>query len=394
MGALDDLKILDFSTLLPGPLGTMLLADMGADVVSVIGPGKHDLMNDYPPFLERGSSASGAWLGRNKRSIFLNLKKPEGVQAVKEMVKEYDIVIEQFRPGVMDRLGVGYEALREVNPKIIYCSISGYGQNGPMAQKVGHDINYIAQSGNIELMMPDGSRRVVMPNFQLGDVAGGGYMAPIAILSAVHHRDVTGQGQYIDLSLMDAILPFGCCEAVGALAAADGVTDWKPCTISGVVQGPHYDIYETADGKFMSVGALEPKFYANLVTTLGKPEWAEMRYLFKNMDEVRQFFTETFKSKTRDEWAEIFSTVEACVEPVYDMTEMIESPQVQAREMTPAVPVAGKPGQTIRQIGNPIKFSETPVEYRHTAYPAGHHTAEVLGGLGFSEKQIKTVSTN
>lgn len=389
MGALSSLKILDFSTLLPGPLATMFMADLGADVISVSAPGKPDLMNNYPPMIdELGVSASYAWLGRNKRTISLNLKKPQAVEAVKKMVREYDIVVEQFRPGVMKKLGLDYETLRKENPALIYCSISGYGQTGPMAVRPGHDINYVALSGNMLMMDGKEPQKVSIPNFHLADIAGGGYMSAIAILAAVQFRERTGKGQYIDMSMMDSILPFACIEGAGVLAARQYPKGWKNRTVAGTANGPHYDVYETADKKYMSVGALEPKFFAALCTTLGLPEWADGHIITEDPEAMRDVFKKKFKEKTRAEWTEIFSQVDACVEPAYDIYEMCSSEQVAARGMIPRVPLSLNPEKTVEQIGTPVKMSESPVEYRHTAYPIGYHTKEILKQFGFAEEDV------
>ena len=389
MGALSSLKVLDFSTLLPGPLATMFLADLGAEVVSVSAPEKPDLMNNYPPIIEElGVSASYAWLGRNKKTINLNLKKPQAVSAVKKMVKEYDIVVEQFRPGVMKKLGLDYETLRQENPALIYCSISGYGQNGPMAMRPGHDINYVALSGNMLMMDGKEPQKVSIPNFHLADIAGGGYMSAIAILAAVQYREKTGKGQYIDMSMMDSILPFACIEGAGVLAARQYPKGWQNRTVAGTANGPHYDVYETADKKYMSVGALEPKFFAALCTTLGLPEWADGHIIQEDPEQMRTVFQQKFKEKTRAEWTEIFSKVDACVEPAYDIYEMCSNEQVIARDMIPKVPLSLDREKTVEQIGNPIKLSESPVEYRHTAYPIGYHTKDVLGQFGFAEGEV------
>ena len=393
MGALSSLKILDFSTLLPGPLATMLLADMGADVVSVSAPGRPDLMNQYPPVIEElGISASSAWLGRNKKTIRLNLKKPDAVAAVRKLIQKYDIIVEQFRPGVMKKLGLDYETLRRENPAIIYCSITGYGQNGPMAMRVDHDINYVAISGNMLMMDGQEPQKVSIPNFHLADIAGGGYMTAIALLAAVQYREKTGKGQYIDVSMLDGILPFACVEGAGVLAARHYPKGWKNLTVSGVRNGPHYDVYETADKKFMSVGALEPKFFSALCAALGRPEWMDGKILAEDPETLRAALRQIFREKTRGEWTEIFSQTDACVEPVYDIAEMCSCEQVIARGMTPEVPLSTDRTKTVQQIGNPIKLSESPVEYRHTAYPAGYHTREILSGIGCTEEEITLLS--
>ena len=220
MGALDGYKVLDFSTLLPGPYATMTLADLGADVLKVSGKDKYDLVVNWPPVV-KGAKVTGAqaWLGRGKKTIHLNLKKPAAVEAVKKLVMEYDIIVEQFRPGVMKKLGLSYEILREVNPRIIYCSITGYGQTGPMSMRAGHDINYISRAG----IAGSAGRREGGPslyNFQIADVAGGSMNAVASILAAIIYRERTGEGQYIDVSMQDSVVPFNSMD--GAAYFAEG----------------------------------------------------------------------------------------------------------------------------------------------------------------------------
>ena len=362
MGALSGLKILDFSTLLPGPLATMFMADLGAEVVSVTAPGKPDLMNNYPPYIgDTGLSASAACLGRNKKTIELNLKKEKAVQIVKNMVKEYDIVVEQFRPGVMKKFGLDYETLKKENSRLIYCSISGFGQEGSLANRPAHDINYVALSGNMLMMDGKTPQHVAIPNFHVADIAGGSYMGVMAILSAVYYREKTGKGQYIDLSLMDGIIPFACIEGAGVLAARKYPEGWENKTVSGTMNGPHYDVYETADKKFMSVGALEPKFYVALCKTLGLDEFADGKVIIENPELFRETISRKFKEKTRAEWEEIFADVDACVEPVYDIAEMLDSHHIKERNLTPEIPLSTDRSQTVQQIATPIKLSESPV---------------------------------
>ena len=217
MGALDGLKILDFSTLLPGPYATLLLADLGAEVLKVSGRDKYDLVVHWPPEIEgSGTTAAAAWLGRNKKTIFLNLKKPSAVEAVKRLILEYDILVEQFRPGVLAKLGLDYETLRGVNPRLIYCSLTGYGQTGPLSPRAGHDINYMSRSG----VMASAGRKAtgpVLTNMQVADVAVGSMNSVVGILAAVHHRDVTGRGQYIDVAMLDGMV----AQIRAALGAPD-----------------------------------------------------------------------------------------------------------------------------------------------------------------------------
>ena len=221
MGSLDGLKVLDFSTLLPGPYATLMLADMGADVLKVSSASKPDIVLDYPPFIgDTGISACQAWLGRNKKTMFLNLKTEEGKNIVKELVKEYDIVLEQFRPGVMDKLGLGYEDLKAVNPGVIYCSLTGYGQSGPLKMAAGHDINYMSRSGIISHAGRVESGPSLM-NFQIADIAVGSLNSVIGILAAVNYRRNTGKGQYIDVAMMDGCVPFNSLDGASFLVSGE-----------------------------------------------------------------------------------------------------------------------------------------------------------------------------
>ena len=403
-GALDGLKILDFTTLLPGPYATMMLADLGAEVVKISSRGRYDLVVHWPPVIKgTDTTAACAWLGRNKKTIFLNLKKQESVEAVKQLVKEYDIVVEQFRPGVMDRLGIGYEALKAVNPRLIYCAVTGYGQTGPMAMRAGHDCNYMARSG----ILSAAGRREGGPslyNFQIADVAAGSNLAIIGILAAVYHREKTGEGQFVDIAMCDGTVPFNSMDGASFLAGAE-----EPERESGMLNGGGiYDFYETRDGKYMSVGSLEPQFFAALCKGLGFPEWADGKQLGTGPEAVKtikEAFQTRFREKTREEWTAIFSRLDACVEPVLTMEEASRDPQLQARGMWPEVPLpvyeeeGGDRGRgdrsdpcLLRQMGCPVHLSATPPEYRHAGYPEGWHTREFLKERGYTDGQIDEMS--
>ena len=387
MGALDGYKILDFTTLLPGPYATMTLADMGAEVLKISGKDKYDLVVNWPPVVS-DTQVTGvqAWLGRNKKTMFLNLKKPKAVEVVKKLVAEYDIVVEQFRPGVMDKLGVGYDALREVNPKLIYCAITGYGQDGPFAMKAGHDINYLFRSG----IAWAAGRRESGPslyNFQIADVAGGSMNAVSAILAAIIYRERTGEGQFIDVSMQDSVIPFNSMD--GAAYFAGGP---MPARESGLLNGGGiYDFYETADGRYMSVGSLEPKFFAALCEAMGHSEWKDGKILRTEAAMVKQAFREVFRTKTQKEWVEIFSTLDACVEPVMDLQEVSEDEHLLHRGMWPEVQIPLSDGVTIKQMGCPVHLSKCPPRYSHAGYPEGYHTEEILTSLGYAKEEIDTM---
>jgi len=373
---LNDIKVLDLSTLLPGPYASMMLADLGAEVLRLESPDRVDLVREMEPQVG-SSSAAHQTLNRSKRAIALDLKQPEAVEIVHRLVKEYDIVLEQFRPGVMDRLGLGYENLKKINPRIIYCSITGFGQTGPFKHRAGHDLNYLALSG-----LSSYSRRAKQPPVPLGmqvaDVAGGSLHSVIVILAALHHRDKTGEGQMIDISMTDAVFAMNAMSGAGALADKTA-PEAEAHLLNG---GSFYDYYETRDGRYFSVGSLEPKFFQGLCDLLGKPE---LKALEKD-PELKEHLTSIFKSKTFSQWQEIFSEADLCVEPVLNFLEACEHPQLQARDMLVDVPMAD--GQVQQQRGNPIKFSTCNTHYSRTGGSVGADGKDVLEELGLDEKTI------
>ncbi|OUS31541.1 carnitine dehydratase [Gammaproteobacteria bacterium 45_16_T64] len=384
-GPLTSLKVLDFSTLLPGPFGTMVLADMGAEVVRVESPTRPDMVRMLPP-QDKGVSAAHAYLNRSKKSIALDLKKAEAVDAVKSLIKEFDIVVEQFRPGVMDRLGVGYEALKEVNPDIIYCSITGYGQTGPYKNRAGHDMNYLSIAG----VTGYNGRKSTGPapmGVQVADVAGGSYHGVMGILAAVIHRQQGGGGQYIDISMTDAAFSMHALTAPPAL-----VGDMEPALEATQLNGgTFYDCYETSDGRYFSAGGLEPQFFAQFCTGLGHPEWSGRGLVMvpDMVAELKADIAGVMKTKTYDEWSEVFAALDSCTEPVLSFSEACEHPQIVARELLVDVPTGD--GESQRQIASPIKFSETPAQYRGIGAKLGEHTGEVLRSVGFTEQDVEVL---
>ncbi|MDP1539757.1 MAG: CaiB/BaiF CoA-transferase family protein [Moraxellaceae bacterium] len=383
-GPLSGLKVLDFSTLLPGPFATMMFADMGADVLRVESPSRPDMVRVMPPYADDGNSAAHGFLNRSKRSIAIDLKRPEGVEIVKQLIAEYDIVIEQFRPGVMDRLGVGYEALKAINPKLIYCSITGYGQTGPYRDRAGHDMNYLAIAGVLGYNGRKASGPAPMA-VQVADVAGGSCHAVIGVLAAVIHRASTGQGQYIDISMTDAAFSLHALTAPSALMGHDQPA-LEATQLNG---GTFYDCYETADGRHFSVGGLEPQFFMQFCAAIGRPELAPQG-LNMMPDVVAALKTEIrqeMKKKTYAEWQDIFLAIDSCTEPVLRFDEAINHPHIVARELLVDVPQSN--GGQQRQLASPIKFSATPAQYAHTGASLGEHTEQVLTALGYDEEKIK-----
>lgn len=383
MGPLQSLRILDFTTLLPGPYATLMFADLGADVVRVEAPGRPDAVRFLEP-QDGNSSAAHSYINRNKRSLSLDLKAPGAADLVKQLIAEYDIVIEQFRPGVMDKLGVGYDALAAVNPKLIYCSITGYGQTGPYRDRAGHDCNYLAISG-VSSYTGRKSTGPIPAGVQVADVAGGSMHAVIGILAAVIDRQATGVGQAIDISMTDAAF------ALNAIAGAGCLVSGEPAGLESTVLngGGYYDYYETRDGRYMSVGSLEPQFLAQLCDALGitSPEGSSLTLTGEGAAGFRHALREKFSAMSFADCRELFRLLDACVEPVLDVVEAASHEQLAAREMVVDVPVSG--GSTQPQIANPIRFSEHGAAYRHAGRNPGDDNAAVLSALGKTDEEIE-----
>ncbi len=379
MKALSNLKVLDFTTLLPGPYATMMLADLGAEVLKISSPSKPDLILDHEPFVAGTEiGANELWLGRNKKNIFLNLKHPEAVNIIKELVKEYDIVIEQFRPGVMEKLGLGYEELKKENPRLIYCSLTGYGQTGPRAKAAGHDNNFVALSGNLAMLGYKATGPCPM-NLQLGDICSGSSNAVISILAAVNQRTMTGEGQYIDVAMLDGLIPLTTMDGTKFLATGEE-TGREDSRFNG---GSVYGFYETKDGEYYSVGSLEPKFWEIFCNTIGCPELIPGTAEPADLEGAKAKVAAAMKSKTKAEWVEIFAPLDCCVEPVLTLKEALsEDEHIQARGMVVEVEVPGSGGQKVRQLGSQFKLSASPVTYEMGGYPLGYHTKEVMKELG------------
>ncbi|HOK06021.1 MAG TPA: CaiB/BaiF CoA-transferase family protein [Syntrophales bacterium] len=381
-GPLSGLKVLDFTTLLPGPYATMCLADMGAEVLRIVSPTRPDLVDFLPPKIPGTEvGAVSAWLGRGKRSMALDLKDPRGVAVVHRLLATYDVVVEQFRPGVMAKLGLDYESLKKVNPAVIYCAITGYGQTGPLRDRAGHDINYLSQAG---VMAYSGRKDTgpVLTGMQIADVASGSNHAVMGVLAAVIHRMRTGQGQMVDISMTDGVMAFN--GMVGAAFLVDGKEPGREGNwLNG---GSLYDFYETKDGGYVSVGSLEPQFFSAFCRTLGREDLIAETVRPRDLERVKEEIRAIFRSRTRDEWIALFKEADCCVEPVLSLSEALEGENAKAREMVVSVPLPG--GGTVRQLGLPIRFSATPPTYPFAAVPTGAHTREVLLEIGYTPEEI------
>ncbi|KAE9655066.1 CoA transferase [Pseudomonas sp. PB105] len=375
-GPLASLKVLDFSTLLPGPFASLMLADMGAEVLRIESPTRMDLLRVLPPH-DQGTSASHAYLNRNKRSLALDLKQAEALDIVRALVKNYDIVLEQFRPGVMERLGLGYEALKALNPRLIYVSITGYGQTGPYKDRAGHDINYLALAGVASYTGRQDSGPLPL-GVQLADVGGGSLHAVVGLLAAVIARQQTGVGQYLDVSMTDCSFSLNAMAGAGYLAC--GVQPERETHVLN--GGSFYDYYRSRDGRWMSVGSLEPAFMQRLCAAFGRPELAAL-----GLDPaLKRALQVEFEKRSFDELCELFAGVDACVEPVLSLSEAVEHPQLKARALVSQVPRGD--GSTQAQLACPLKFSEGLPAPRHIGVAVGVHSDEVLAELGLSAQRI------
>lgn len=365
--ALKGLKVLDFSTLLPGPFATLYLADLGAEVIHIESPTRPDLVRLFPPYAN-GQATSHSYLNRNKQSVTLDLKDPASIAQVKEKISEYDIVVEQFRPGVMQRLGLDYQTLSEINPRLIYCSITGYGQSGTYKDKAGHDINYIALSGIAGHCGRQDSGPPPM-GIQIADVAGGSLHAVIGILAAVVERQNSGLGQYIDISMTDCVVGLNNMAAAASLAGGQH----QQRELEQLNGGTFYDYYATADDRYLSIGSLEPQFMTGLATALELPILLEKGTSFDPEDRqmVKQAIREKIKTQTLATWNDLFSQLDVCVEPVLSLDEALNSKISKERGWVINVPLKANADQTEPQLACPIKFSRSQMRYQYTGQQLG-----------------------
>ena len=377
-GPLNGVRVLDCSRLLPGGYATLLMADLGADVVKVEEPVRGDYIRWTPPLVDGESTAHRA-LNRGKRSVVVNLKDPAGAELLRRLSGGFDVLVESFRPGVMDRLGVGPSALMDSNPRLVYCAISGYGQDGPYRDRVGHDLNYIGFAGMLDLNGIDGGPPVV-PAVQVGDMAGGGMAAVIGVLAALLERERTGRGRFVDTAMMDGVVSWLSIHAGAFLQSGEEPRRGR-MPLSGAYAC--YGVYECGDGKWITVGALEPQFWTALCTTLELPDLVHTQFGPDDQQQtMRERLSSVLATKPRDEWLERLSAIEACVGPVNSPSEAFADPQVEHRGL-----VAEVDG---RRVGPSSPFVLDGERFqRLTPAPGlGEHTDEVLAWVGLSEHEV------
>lgn len=374
-GALEGIKVIDLSRLLPGPYCSSILANHGADVICV----------EDPRF---GSEPRIDMLYWNKKHMVLNLKTEGGKEIFYALAGKADVVIEQFRPGTVKALGIDYTSLQKINPRLVYCSITSYGQNGPYKNMAGHDVNCLAFSGVLGLI---GEKKEIprIPGIQIADLAAGGMNAAIGILMALMERGHSGKGQYMDISMADGMvgmltvpMDFYFKSHIAPERSNTFVSHRYAC----------YNVYETADGKYICIGALEPKFWKNLCDCFGVPQYSFDQFDDDRKEEITSFFRQAFKKKTRDEWTAELRELDVCFAPLLSVDEVVEDKHFLEREMI--VMLSGKGGKEIPVIGLPIKLSRTPGLYEREPDKFGESTRDVLKELGYSENEMNDLAQN
>lgn len=379
---LEGIRVLDLSRQLPGPLATQLLGDFGADIIKIEDTRTGDNFRFAAP-LQNGIATRHLMLNRNKRGLAINLKADEGRRIFLELAKQSDVVLEQFRPGVVKRLGIDYEAVKAVNPKIVYCSLSGFGQNAPYRDLAAHDPNYLALSGVLSLLGRRGGEPA-LSGPQLADISAS-HMVTVGILIALRKADAQGVGDYVDISLFDSAFSL----AATALATYFG---------SGKAPGrgeerhngkyPWADIYETADGKFITLCAIEEQFYKKLCLALGREDWVGLQYADAGkQEEIRTEFRKIFRTRTRDAWFELLQDKDVCIGPVLTIEEAVNSAQVQSRSNI-VVHRHAVAGDT-KHLATPIRMQQSSASIRRGAPGLGEHSAEILQALGYSEAEVR-----
>jgi crotonobetainyl-CoA:carnitine CoA-transferase CaiB-like acyl-CoA transferase len=374
---LEGIRIVDLTWLGPGNFCSFMLGDLGADMIEV-----------YEAHPERRGAPymmlfNGPGL-RNCRTIGIDLKSPAGRDVFYDLVKTADVVMEGFRPGVVERLGADYETVKQVNPRIVYASLTGYGQSGPYRDLVGHDINYIAMGGLLGLNGPAGGAPVI-PGTVIADFAAGGMSAAIGILASLLTRERTGQGRFVDMSMLDAVVELNL-QGINPYLYGGVVPRRGETMLSG--KFPWYNLYETKDGKYISLGALEPWFFANLCQLLGREDFIPHQFdEGGKREEMFRYFRDTFLTKTRDEWFTLLRQKDTCVAPVYDIDELESDPHLIARRMILESdhPTAGR----VKQVGSMHKISDSPVEARNWSTRFGQYTDEILREMGYDDSKIE-----
>lgn len=383
---LQGVRVLDFSQLLPGPLCTQHLADLGAEVLKIESP-QGDVARASP---NGETSMLFLLANRNKRSLAVDLRQPAGQALVHQLVADVDIVVEGFRPGVMARLQMDYATLAAINPKIVYCSITGYGQQGPLSARAGHDLNYQSLSGILD-QNGAATGGPVAGNFQVADLAGGVLSAAMGILAALFDAQRSGRGRHVDVAMTDCamahlIMPLAAMESYGEgrpMARGDDYTSGRlPC----------YGVYETADGRHLALGAIEPQFWANFCMAAQCPELIPQGWAMGAEGlAAKAAIAELVRSRSLQEWTALLAEVDACATPVLRLDEVLAHPRTQARDMVVSLPHPEDPRRHYRQYAFPVKMTDYRFSVERQVPRLGEHTLEVLHELGCSAEEISAL---
>jgi len=374
---LQGVRVLDLTRLLPGPVATMHLADMGADVVKI----EDTAAGDYARTLGRvreGMTEFFRLINRNKRALRLDLNDAAGREVFMRLAKDAHVIIEGFRPGVMHKFGAGYAAIAAVNPRIVYCSITGYGQDGPYAMRAGHDINYIGYAGVLDQIGSE-SNRPLVPNFQIADLLGGALMPLAGVLAALVDARTSGKGRHVDVAMADAALAHAVLPLADLLDSGRSPERGTSMLSGGL---PCYNVYATRDGRYMAVGALEPRFWHALCDALGCPELKAQHFVFgSRAAPAKARLASIFASQTQAHWRQTLEHLDVCVSPALTIEEALQDEQFRARGMV--VDENGAP-----RVALPIKFSDFEFEIARSAPRPGEHSAELLREAGYTDAQI------
>jgi crotonobetainyl-CoA:carnitine CoA-transferase CaiB-like acyl-CoA transferase len=383
---LEGLLVLDFTRLLPGPFCTQLLANLGADVIKIEDPKVGDYMRSVPPLIG-DTSYPFLMVNRGKRSLAVDLKTPEGQEIVRKLARRADVVVEQFRPGVMARLGADYDGLALMNPKLVYCSFSGYGQTGPYRDLPGHDLNFEALAGILAVTGAKGQPRPAVPGVPIADLASG-FNAALSILASLRVRDRTGRGEYLDVSIHDTAVALMVLGLARYLATGE-----EPVAGETLLTGifPFYALYETKDGRWLSVATVEPKFWVRMCELLGAPELSDQQFA---SDAARAAVADAlvakFQEKTLAEWERIFEPERLPIAAVKRVSEVVDDPHVKARRLLPTVDVPSV--ERVRVIAHPAKHAVAATKVPAAVPKRGEHTEEIMRSLGYTSKQITALS--
>jgi len=382
VASLEDIVVLDFTRLLPGPFCTQLLANLGADVIKIEDLQLGDYMRSVPPLVD-GVSYPFVMVNRGKRSLGVDLKTPEGQEIIRKLARRADVVVEQFRPGVMARLGADYDGLAFMNPKLVYCSFSGYGQTGPYKDLPGHDLNFEALAGILAVSGTKENRRPAIPGVPIADLASG-FNAALAILASLRTRDRTGRGEFIDLSIHDTAVTLLVLGLARYLATGE-----EPLPGETLLTGtfPFYALYETKDGRWISVATVEPKFWVRMCVLVGAPELSDQQFADESERAVvAETLAARFREKTLAEWERIFEPERLPIAGVKRVAEVVNDPHVKARGLLPSVDVPGL--RKLQVIAHPAKHSVTRTKNPALVPKRGEHTEEILMSLGYTPRQI------